>query len=336
MAFEQLESVWPVHGSVLVQDGVVYCVAGRSMFLDGGLRLLRLDPSDGRLLSETVLDDSDPASDGDLQSYVSWLNMPVALPDVLSSDGRLVYMRSQPFELDGTRLPLEAMPSVPDANRGAPPATQNAEHAHLFSPTGFLDDSWWHRTYWMYGSRFVSGWCGYFKAGKVAPAGKIMVFDDSKVYGFGRKPKYYRWTVPIEHHLFATDRPTPQSRPADAKPGKKGFRITYDWTEDLPLFARAMVLAGGTLFVAGPADLVDEEQAYKQIGDPKVRASLIDQVAALEGKKGAMLWAVSTADGQKLAQLALDAPPVFDGLVAASGKLYLSTQNGTVVCLEGP
>ena len=62
MAFEQLESVWPVHGSVLVQDGVVYCVAGRSMFLDGGLRLLRLDPSDGRLLSETVLDDSDPVA----------------------------------------------------------------------------------------------------------------------------------------------------------------------------------------------------------------------------------------------------------------------------------
>ena len=44
MAFGQLESVWPVHGSVLVQDDIVYCVAGRSMFVDGGLRMLRLDP----------------------------------------------------------------------------------------------------------------------------------------------------------------------------------------------------------------------------------------------------------------------------------------------------
>ena len=35
-AFEQVESVWPVPGNVLVQDGVAYCVAGRSMFLDGG------------------------------------------------------------------------------------------------------------------------------------------------------------------------------------------------------------------------------------------------------------------------------------------------------------
>lgn len=118
----------------------------------------------------------------------------------------LIYMRSQPFNLDGTRLPLEKMPAGADADRGAPPATQRAEHAHLFSPTGFLDDDAWHRSYWMYGSRFVSGWCGYFLAGKTAPAGKIIVFDDSKVYGYGRKPKYYRWTTPIEHQLFAADK----------------------------------------------------------------------------------------------------------------------------------
>ena len=84
MSFEQLESVWPVHGSVLVQDGVLYCVAGRSMFLDGGLRLLRLEPKTGRLLSETILDEHDATTGKDLQDYVSWLNMPVALPDILS------------------------------------------------------------------------------------------------------------------------------------------------------------------------------------------------------------------------------------------------------------
>jgi hypothetical protein len=205
-SFEQLESVWPVHGNVLIQDNVLYCVAGRSMFLDGGMYLWRLDPRAGRVLSQTVLDDRDPATGKDLHAYVSWLNMPPALPDILSSDGKLVYMRSQPFNLDGTRLPLEKFPQGPDADRGAPPATQRAEHAHLFSPTGFLDGSAWHRTYWMYGSRFVSGWCGYFLAGKAAPAGKILVFDDSKVYGFGRKPQYYRWTTPIEHQLFAADK----------------------------------------------------------------------------------------------------------------------------------
>jgi len=336
MAFEQLESVWPVPGSVLVQDGVAYCVAGRSMFLDGGLRLWRLDPETGDVLSETLLDDSDPKSDKGLQAYVSWLNMPTGLPDILSCDGRFVYMRSQPFNLNGTRLPLEAMPCEPDADRGAPPATQRADIAHLFSPTGFLDDSWWHRTYWMYGSRFVSGWCGFFRAGKATPSGRILVFDDSKIYGFGRKPKYYRWTTPIEHHLFAADRTPPaRSQSADERPGESKYLVTHHWTKDLPLFARAMVLADETLFVAGPPDAIDEDQAFKRIHAPETKARLADQVAAFEGKKGALLYAVSATSGEKLAELQLDAPPIFDGMAAAAGRLYLTTTDGRVLCLAG-
>jgi outer membrane protein assembly factor BamB len=530
-SFEQLESVWPIHGNVLVQEGVLYCVAGRSMFLDGGLHLWRLDPKTGRVLSHTILDDKDPTGEGDLHKYVSWLNMPVGLPDILSSDGKLIYMRSQPFNLDGTRLPLEKMPAGADADRGAPPATQRAEHAHLFSPTGFLDDDAWHRSYWMYGSRFVSGWCGYFLSGKTAPAGKIVVFDDSKVYGYNRKPKYYRWTTPIEHQLFAADKdstskteeppggkslitvekskslnPAGKAVTVEAwikseKPGGvilargggamgyvlylqngqprftvrtggklasvtdktkvvgkwvhlaatltidkqlwiyvdgelagsarapglltddpqeameigadegsivgdytapfgfkglidevrvyhralaadaeglilsysfnkgnaldespngnngkvegavavqgkiglamkfsgsagsvPGFEVKHNWTKDVPLFVRAMVLADRTLFVAGPPDVVDEDQAFKRIDDPKTKQNLADQAAALEGKKGALLRAVSAADGSDLAQYEIDSPPVFDGMAAAAGRLYISTVNGKVLC----
>ncbi|KKM85644.1 hypothetical protein LCGC14_1286940, partial [marine sediment metagenome] len=65
--------------------------------------------------------------------------------------------------------------------------------------------------YWMFGSQYVSGWCGFFLAGKAAPAGRILVFDEEKVYGFGRKPKYFSWTTPIEHHLFAADKMPPAS-----------------------------------------------------------------------------------------------------------------------------
>ncbi|MHC4396307.1 MAG: outer membrane protein assembly factor BamB family protein [Planctomycetota bacterium] len=334
MSFEQLESVWPVHGSVLIQDHILYCVAGRSMFLDGGLRLLRLEPKTGRLLSETLLDDRDRATGKDLQDYVSWLNMPTALPDILSSDGHLVYMRSQPFNLDGSRLPLEKFPRGKDADRGAPTATQRPEHAHLFSPTGFLDDSWWHRTYWLYGSKYVSGWCGYYLAGQTAPAGRILVFDDSKVYGFGRKPQYYKWTTPIEHQLFAADRllPAPDENSTDKDGSKKKFFVNHHWTKDLPLFARAMVNAGRTLFVAGPADIIDEQQAFKQIDDPKVWQNLTEQAAVFNGKKGALLLALSADDGEKLAQYNLDNLPVFDGMAAASGRLYITAANGKISC----
>jgi outer membrane protein assembly factor BamB len=548
MAFEQIESVWPVSGSVLVQDGVLFCVAGRSMFVDGGLRLWRLDAKTGAILSQTVLGDHDAATGKDLQDYVSWLNMPVALPDILSSDGRLIYMRSQPFHPDGTRLPLEKMPAGADADQGAPPATQDPQYAHLFCPTGFLDDDTWHRSYWMYGSRFVSGWSGYYLAGKVAPAGHILVFNEDKVYGFGRKPQYWRWTTPKEDQLFAAGKfsPTPDgatktqasrirvaksaslnptgkpltveawvrsqkaggvvlarggssqgyalylsdrhpvfavrtsgtlaavsadadvtgrwvhlagvltadrhmqlfvdgklaaavtasgflasdpaegleigadegsavgsydgpfafqglidevriyhralteaqvadhasaSSPASLGNGDLALRFSFDqgdasdssgkgnhgraggvtpakgkfgqalqftgaggassgllvehtWTKDLPLLARGMVLAGSTLFVAGPPDLIDEEQAFRRIDDAQVQGQLAEQAAALQGSKGAVLIAVSAVDGGLLARCEIDSPPVFDGMIAAQGRLYLATARGDLVCFR--
>jgi len=40
ISYGQLESVWPLSGTVLIQDSKIYCVAGWSMFLDGGLRMV--------------------------------------------------------------------------------------------------------------------------------------------------------------------------------------------------------------------------------------------------------------------------------------------------------
>ena len=188
MAFEQLESLWPVHGSVLVQDDVLCCVAGRAMFVDGGMRLLRLDPRTGRMLTETLLDDRDPDSGENLQVKIRGMNMPVALPDVLSSDGKNLFMRSQRFDLQGQRIET------------------STDARHLFSPTGFLDGSQFHRSYWLFGTSYVSGAGGYYRAGRAAPAGRLLVFDDSKVYGYGRKPEYFRWTAPMEYRLFAAGR----------------------------------------------------------------------------------------------------------------------------------
>jgi len=336
VSFEQLESVWPLHGNVLVHDGVVWCVAGRSMFLDGGLRLVRLDVRSGRKLSETVLGRRDPQSGDGLEDYINWLNMPVALPDVLSTDGRLVYMRSQAFDLQGRRLPLEKIPAAKNADAGAVPPVHKLERAHLFSPTGLLDDTYWHRTYWLYGSTFVSGWCGYYLAGRTTPAGKILVFDEQTIYGFGRLPKFYRWTTPIEHQLFAADKAASlaaASEPIDPRGEKKPTRVVYRWTRQVPMIVRAMVLAKDKLAVAGPPDLVDEEQAMRTIRAPETQRLLAEQEAALLGKKGAALWVLSAGEGQKLAEVQLDVPPVFDGMIAVGGRLYVSLTDGSLLCL---
>ena len=333
LSFDQLESVWPVHGSLLVQENTVYALAGRSMFLDGGLRLWRLDPLSGKVLSETILDQFDERGRS-IQDYVSWLNMPVALPDILSSDGRYVYMRSQPFQLDGKRLPLQESPRTEDPDRGAVLPVQQPEYAHLFSPAGFLDDSWWHRSYWLFGSKYVSGWSGYYLAGKVAPAGRILVTDEQTVYGFGRRPEYFKWTTPIEHQLFAAAKSPAVIKAKDSR-GREDQRIEHTWSKEVPLLARAMLLSDDTLFLAGPPDLVDEEEAAERINDPATQARLVEQSAALDGRQGGLLWAVSATDGTKLAEYQIGAPPVFDGMAVSSGQLYLSTIDGKVLCFRG-
>jgi outer membrane protein assembly factor BamB len=340
VSFEQVESVWPVSGSVLVQNGVVTCVAGRSMFLDGGLRLLKLDVATGELLGERVLDERDPASGENLQKYVEVRNMPVGLPDVLSSDGQRLYMRSQVMDLEGNRSAASLVQAKgSDTDRAA---LQKGEEAHLFSPTGFLDDTWWHRSYWVYGRSFAEGAGGWPQAGKVAPSGRILTVDDTTVYGFGRKPFYYQWRTPLEYHLFASPKvPEIVREPADVQVGAAGKKPRmiphpeYCWSRTVPLLVRAMVKAGDTLFIVGPPDVVDEEEAFRRIGDPEIERELAAQDAALAGRQGALLWAVSADTGKQLAELKLDNLPLFDGLIAANGALYLVTEDGTIICYRG-
>jgi len=305
MAWEQLESVWPAHGSVLVRDDVAYVVAGRSMFLDGGLTLYRLNPATGEVLSRVRMDGTDPNTGKDLHTHVTMLDMPVASSDILSSEGQFLFMRSQPFDLEGRRHRVQHV--AINQQRGT--------DAHLFVPNGFLDDNYWHRAFWVYG-RSVHGGPGYGQTGQRAPSGKIMVLDRENLYIFGRQQKYWRWTTPMEFRLFSVDR---------RQPGAPR------WNVQIPVLVRAMVKAGDTLFVAGAADVVDEEGWRKPHAEnPKQYARQADLFA---GKDGGLLWAVSADDGGKLRQIKLGVLPVFDGLIAAAGRLYMATVDGKVVCL---
>lgn len=210
MAFEQLESVWPVHGSVLIRNDIIYCVAGRSNFLDGGLRLLRIQLADGKKVSENIMDETNPATGNNLQEKLQILQMPVGLPDILSADDKFLYMKSQKFDFEGNRLAIG--PNSGDFAKQA--SVQRGEGEHIFAPMGFLDDTWFHRAYWVLGQSFAGGHGGYFQAGRFAPSGELLVKGNGYVFGYGRKPQYLRWTTTIERQLFAAE-PSPPEIPAD-------------------------------------------------------------------------------------------------------------------------
>jgi len=325
MAWEQLESVWPVHGSVLVRNDVAYVVAGRSMFLDGGLTLYRLDPLTGEVISTVKMDEHDPNTGENLHAHVRVLDMPVASSDILSSEGEFLFMRSQPFDLEGRRQRV----------RHVPINDQRGDDSHLFVPNGFLDDDWWHRAFWVYG-RSVQGGPGYAATGHAAPSGKIMVLDSENLYIFGRQQKYWRWTTPMEFRLFSVDRSLPRPDAAEnAQGARRGGRAGYAtrWSVEIPVLVRAMVKAGDTLFVAGAADIVNEEEASKPASLAMSRERLEKQAELFAGKDGSLLWAVAAEDGRKLKEIKLDDLPVFDGLIAAAGRLYMATTDGKVICL---
>jgi len=534
-AWEQVESVWPLSGSLLVQDDgthgpVVYALAGRMMFLDGGLRLLRLDPATGTKFSETIMDDKVPGSSNNLQTLMSGNRMPVALPDILSSDGTYVYMRAQRFDLNGDRAGLSRYG-----------ASDTGDGSHLFNSVGFLDGTWFHRSYFIWGKDFNEGWGGWPDAGEAnLAAGRILLVDNTSVYGYcRRRPEGFdqRAATPFEYCLFGTIRPAtgyievanttslnpagvpvsveawvkptdtdgvvvarggtthgyslylkggvpcfavrvsstmheveatsaiptgtwthlvgvlgadgkirvyvngaPAATPVDAgflasdptetmqvgydtgsngigdyatpfgfngtidqvrvyidralsdaevlqhfnNPGAisdtdtnqrlcfsfdagtavdesgngndgvlMGAKVTtagkiakafnfanatgtseYLWARDIPVHARAMTKAADAIFVAGPPDIDDQEHAFDHFADRRVQARLRRQSLCWAGKLGGGLHVVSPADGATLAECRLSVPPVWDGMIAVNGRIYIAMLDGTVVCYE--
>ncbi len=333
--YGQLESPWPVHGSVMVQNDVVYFAAGRSSFLDGGIFLFGLDPDTGNVLYQSRVSGPEAdLSEGPGQCF--WTDG--ARSEVLVGDGSSIFMRQIQFNNSLAKQPTPYITKLGDQKVGL----------HLFSTSGLLDDSWYNRSYWMYSAR----WPGFYHANQAPKSGQLIVFDDATTYAvkvFTRRNRHSPMFFPGQegYLLFADDNSNepqlvgydrklkpvewlPQNEyqssrgitklNARAEDFDKGVGFTRTkppkWATWIPVRIQAMVRAAGILFVAGPPDVLD----------PK------DPLAAFEGRRGAELWAVSASDGKKLSELKLDSPPVLDGLIAANRRLYLSTKDGKVTC----
>jgi hypothetical protein len=73
----------------------------------------------------------------------------------------------------------------------------------------------------------------------------------------------------------------------------------------------------------------------KRVKDPDLLAFKDDAEAraSFAGQEGVLLRVVSTTEGRPISETQLSAMPVFDGLSAAGGSLYISLKNGTVLRL---
>jgi len=99
----------------------------------------------------------------------------------------------------------------------------------------------------------------------------------------------------------------------------------HQWSVQDAVQPRAMVLTRDVLFLAGWRDALAIQLKTGRPVDP-----------ADPDPRPAFLRAVSPADGKVLDEYPLDSEPVFDGLAAAYGRLYLSLTSGAVVCMAPP
>jgi outer membrane protein assembly factor BamB len=302
-AMGQLESPWPVLGSVLVHRGVAYVAAGRSSFLDGGMYLYGLDVKTGAVLYTRHLEGPWPDISKDMGQPYAMIG---AKPDVFTCDGRSLSMGPHEFQLN-----------LADHRSFQPEGEVNSPMSspHLMAASGFLDDTWHDRTFWTH-SR---SWPGrrVFAAAHVAPkSGQIIVFDESTTYAikaFMHKDFMSPKHIPGQGYGLIADANDNEPGPNFAR------RSPPKWKTIVPIRARGLLLADDTLFLAGCRDVISAD----------------DPTATYDGRGEALLWAVSTVDGERLAEHALDAPPVNDGMSAARGKLYISATDGKVTCLVG-
>ncbi len=315
VAFGQLESVWPVHGGPLVLDGSVYCVAGRSSNLDGGMVACRLNLQTGAIEATRRFPRSEAAAADGLG----------ILPDVLQFDGGRLHMGPRSFNTDWR--PIAGWPKQP----------------RLYAQTGFLDDQLWHRSCWYFSKPSGKGKVWYH-GGRSDPLGRLLVFDDEHVYGFGRRPEYVvRFAASMEYELYAASKtqrlPAPKKK-VKADPFKNiyaPFRYERTWSTELPLHVHAMVLTAGKVIVAGTPDPVDEKPALgigRGAAGDLPEAQRRTALEAFQGRQGGVLQVYSKA-GEKLAERTLKAPPRFDGMAAAGGALFLACTDGSLVCLAG-
>jgi len=184
-----------------------------------------------------------------------------------------------------------------------PDLTDGSAGRHLLASSGMLESRRNHREYKLVKENFHHRkmWTTLKTS---YPTGDLIVSDGTDYYSVFGHPVHrgQSWNPRGGYTLVA------KTKTADD--------WTSKWQVTMPMTGKAMLLAGDTVFV---------------IGAPLVFPSG-DLGGTYAGRRGAILRAVSATDGATLAEYRLDRLPVWDGLAAAYGRLFLVNQDGCVEC----
>ena len=297
VAYGQVESPWPVAGSVLVVDGTAYFAAGRHCLADGGVLVFAVEPATGRIRWVRRVDR--------VPSYHARSYKVAA-----GAQAHVHYYTSSALEFDPVDLLFReggaATMSRWQFDRATGRMTVRAEEAFaLLTPPG--GSVVVPRGFWSYGPRNQRR-----IPGGEHPRRPLLSFRGGQTFG----------STSDRRNIFRRDFTDAQA----AKMNRKwitGWSQGKNYRDKREAWRNDRLAAGATWTVP--------------VSDPKAKSGLIsamvlagDRLAVVTGRGG--LTVLAAADGRRLAARPTPAP-IWDGLAAASGRLVLATQDGAVVCL---
>jgi len=315
----QIESVWPVHGSVLILEDTVYAVAGRSSNLDGGLRLFALDPMTGAVKASSTLF-TEQTVQGD---YYEGVNN-----DILTTDGERIFLKHMRIDAESLAVArqLSWCFTGPDGNLKAynkDPVNLPAEETRstvLATASGFLDDELFGRAHMQLDrAEFCNRMC----------------FDAERSYGIRHSvsPGHFQYYTPGSGGLpvLCFDRKAQARQPQKGKkqsatdpmpelagaPLRRNAAVDHDllWHKLFPLRPTALIAAGEHLFLGGGPDLLDPS----------------DPLSGPEWRAGGLLYVLNRSDGKTVKTVKLVAPPVHEGILAIPAGIFACLRDGSLV-----
>ncbi|MBI5725185.1 MAG: PQQ-binding-like beta-propeller repeat protein [Planctomycetes bacterium] len=312
VARDRVESVWPLNGTVLVENGVAYLAAGRHCDADGGVFFHALEPATGKILwekriagfppyrtdphqktiaSRLVKDpqkyDSLSASDKDLLTGYE----KCTYNDVLISDGGTIFLGAICIDI-GTRKELPISPAAALYGGGGTFLCDNSRPGYGGDRNqwAFIGDTWRK-------NKAVS-----------LTSGNGLAIDERKIYGIRQGDEKGK-TLGMVYALTRQGIAAPQGDTQPSQPAAKGWQKT----DKDKLRMKAILVANDKVFVACQPDGIKFGSGNAKVGEIRI---------------------YSAQTGEKLGQFDLSAEPAFDGLAATEGRLLVSMQDGEIICLS--
>jgi hypothetical protein len=302
-----IESSWPIHGSVVVSGGTVYLAAGRSSYVNGGLHFYALNAETGqpRLSATFETADSESSRSGFEAGRPSNVLLQGAANDLIVHDGESLYLKNLRLDPGDLSVHPTIWPYTQFTKQR--PWEKDFGESPLVSTGGFLDDSLYDRTAYIFGQQ---------------DSARKLAFSDNLLVGL-------RWSdinnrILLHNHFFevgrnrytvfarkrsatATQTDRPAARPVDL------------WAREVDVRLSAMALTGNAIFIGG-SPMPREE-------DPSPALAL----RSIRGEEGGVLLRLGLKDGSVSKLCDLPSPPVWDGIAINREGLFVTLRDGKVI-----